>query len=68
MTENLKKKFYHKFYLCFSACDGNMYGANCTKKCGTCLRSKQCDHINGTCINGCDRGFHGSECIEGNIV
>lgn len=45
-----------------------MYGANCTEECGTCLNSEQCNHINGTCIYGCDKGFHGSECIEGNLV
>lgn len=45
-----------------------MYGANCAKDCGSCLRSEQCDHINGTCIYGCEKGFHGPECIEGNLV
>lgn len=43
-----------------------MYGVNCTEKCGSCLEFEQCNHINGTCMKGCDMGFHGSDCIEGN--
>lgn len=45
-----------------------MYGTNCTEKCGSCLNVEQCHHINGTCMNGCDRGFYGSYCIEGNSL
>lgn len=45
-----------------------MYGDNCTEKCGTCFGFKQCQHINGTCIEGCDKGFHGPSCIEGNSI
>lgn len=52
-------------YLFLSACSGNMYGANCTVKCGMCLDNEQCQHVNGTCMKGCDKGFHGSSCIEG---
>lgn len=49
----------------FLECDGNMYGVNCTEKCGSCFNFEQCHHLNGTCMKGCDRGFHGSRCIEG---
>lgn len=28
---------------------------------------KQCHHINGTCINGCDSGYQGPNCTEGNV-
>lgn len=52
--------------MCVSACDEKMYGVNCTEKCGSCLKLEQCNHINGTCMKGCDMGFHGSDCIEGN--
>lgn len=49
----------------FLECGGNMYGVNCSEKCGTCLEFEQCHHLNGTCMEGCDRGFHGSYCTEG---
>lgn len=43
-----------------------MYGENCGEECGNCLHSVQCNHINGTCMDGCDSGFQGSKCTEGN--
>lgn len=42
-----------------------MYGENCGIACGNCLAKEQCHHINGTCMNGCDRGYQGSKCTEG---
>ena len=42
-----------------------MFGENCTEHCGNCLNSEQCHHINGTCMNGCDRGYEGLYCTEG---
>lgn len=41
-----------------------MYGENCGIACGNCLAKEQCHHINGTCMNGCDRGYQGSKCTE----
>lgn len=48
-------------------CDGNLYGENCSMHCGHCVRSEQCHHINGTCMNGCDSGYQGSICMEGSF-
>lgn len=48
-------------------CDGNLYGENCPMRCGHCVRSEQCHQINGTCMNGCDSGYQGSICMEGNF-
>lgn len=42
-----------------------MYGENCGIACGNCLAKEQCHHINGTCMNGGDRGYQGSKCTEG---
>lgn len=42
-----------------------MHGENCGIACGNCLAKEQCHHINGTCMNGCDRGYQGSKCTEG---
>ena len=52
----------------FSGCDNNMFGQNCSKPCGKCLGLKQCDHINGTCMAGCNRGFQGELCYEGGYL
>lgn len=54
-----------RLFSMFLECDGNMYGVNCTEKCGSCFNFEQCHHLDGTCMKGCDRGFHGSRCIEG---
>lgn len=60
-----------KIYFCFCcliiACDSNFYGENCSLPCGHCLDSKQCHHINGTCLNGCDGGHQGLNCMEGSV-
>lgn len=48
-----------------TVCDVGMYGDNCSRPCGHCLESVKCHHINGTCINGCDSGYQGSHCTEG---
>lgn len=41
-----------------------MYGKECSISCGNCRDSEQCQHINGTCMNGCDTGYKGFKCIE----
>ena len=45
-------------------CAGEMFGQNCKKSCGKCLNNEQCHHINGSCLNGCNPGYHGINCIE----
>ena len=37
----------------------------CTQVCGNCLNGEQCDHVNGSCANGCDKGTHGDKCDKG---
>lgn len=49
----------------FTACNGGMYGTNCSVTCGNCFESQQCHHINGTCMDGCDDRYQGLKCIEG---
>lgn len=51
--------------LSFLACSQNMYGGNCSKSCGHCFNSEPCHNINGTCMDGCDSGYNGSKCTEG---
>ena len=35
--------------------------------CGNCLNGKQCHHINGSCLNGCDKGTYGDKCDKGQL-
>ncbi|XP_078328532.1 uncharacterized protein LOC111111980 isoform X2 [Crassostrea virginica] len=42
-------------------CDVYTYGVDC-KRCGNCSGGVQCDHVTGTCPNGCDPGMYGDEC------
>lgn len=32
------------------------------------MKSAQCNHINGTCIDGCDQGFEGLNCTKGKFL
>lgn len=47
-------------------CDGKMFGESCNEFCGHCLGFEQCQHINGTCMNGCASGYEGELCTKGN--
>ena len=33
--------------------------------CGNCSRGDQCNHVNGSCLNGCDVGVYGDKCDKG---
>ena len=50
-----------------AACDNQMYGVNCSQKCGACVDNEACHHINGSCLKGCDKGYHGQKCDQGNF-
>lgn len=62
---NLTKKAITSLLHDFTACSGGVYGQNCSLPCGQCLDNEQCHHINGTCMNGCGRGYQGLNCTEG---
>ncbi|XP_065924897.1 receptor-type tyrosine-protein phosphatase alpha isoform X4 [Magallana gigas] len=49
---------------CDSQCDGHKFGQNCSKECGHCLEKEACHHVNGSCLNGCDLGYHGANCTQ----
>ena len=48
-------------------CDPGYYGHGCTAMCSEhCSgNDKACNHINGTCDMGCDPGYQGDLCIQG---
>lgn len=58
-------EIYHDIFAVVTECTGPMYGQNCNLSCGHCIMSEQCHHINGTCMSGCDIGYHGLHCTEG---
>ncbi|XP_078309456.1 uncharacterized protein LOC144617882 [Crassostrea virginica] len=43
-------------------CDGHTYGLGCKQSCGKCSGGVQCDHVTGSCPNGCDAGMYGDKC------
>lgn len=51
-----------------SACLNNTYGAGCLETCGKCLSEQQCNHINGTCTNGCETGYYSDRCKRGIVL
>lgn len=61
--QHIKKKKINGTH--FSECQNHMYGAGCSEKCGYCLDGEQCDHVNGTCLNGCEAGYHQIRCKTG---
>lgn len=61
-------KFIGPFALLLEACDDGLFGENCNTSCGRCLNSEPCHHINGSCAKGCESGFQGWNCTEGEYI
>ena len=57
----------HATFLLKPECHKGFYGEGCKKicseQCGGDLNS--CHHVNGSCNYGCDPGYTGSLCIQG---
>ncbi|XP_062571500.1 multiple epidermal growth factor-like domains protein 10 [Saccostrea cucullata] len=49
-------------------CDGGKFGLNCAQSCGFCFGNEQCHPINGSCLNGCDKGYHKDRCKKENLA
>lgn len=59
---------FKKSFVClFAECESGTYGKECKGRCGHCLNSTDCFHVNGTCLNGCGPGFRGNMCTTRNI-
>ena len=52
----------------FTDCKNNTYGLGCTAQCPNCRDDDQCDHVNGSCPNGCAKGTFGIGCEKGCII
>ncbi len=63
----------HMFYYCVVvvvlACV-KYYGLNCTYPCAArkCNGSEACDTPTGRCVDGCDPGWRGSDCVKGDCL
>lgn len=49
-------------------CITGKFGRYCNISCGHCLSKGQCHYTHGTCPNGCESGYEGSDCKQGNII
>ena len=45
-----------------TACPSERFGYDCREECGNCYQKNACNHINGTCADGCNEGFKGQLC------
>ena len=55
---------------CFSECQAGKYGAMCSGTCSVNCAGKNnaCDHIDGSCDQGCNAGYWGSLCTQGTYL
>lgn len=47
-------------------CNQGTYGKDCQHRCGSCINQTHCYYVNGTCLEGCDTGYLGDKCVDGN--
>lgn len=46
-------------------CPRFTYGNGCFERCGNCANGATCDHVTGTCSQGCMPGYTGIKCDAG---
>ena len=64
----LKHSHYIKSLIFVTACTSGRYGQDCTEMCGNCAGGAVCDHVDGTCSVGCDPGWQGGTCKQGQLA
>ena len=65
-----KDKVYDQFVMVniptfLSECADNTYGPQCSERCGQCRDKEQCNFVDGSCQNGCEKGKQGAKCERG---
>ena len=48
-------------------CANGKYGQNCTGRCSSNCLDGACDHVDGRCAQGCNPGYQGTTCSNGNL-
>lgn len=46
-------------------CPNTSYGAECKSTCGHCRDGVPCHHVTGQCMTGCEPGYTGQNCNNG---
>lgn len=49
-------------------CSDGTYGPECRNLCGNCSDGDWCNHVNGSCPNGCVAGVSGDTCDTGKNI
>lgn len=61
-------QMYYCIFL-FTACSFGLFGSNCENKCSSnCRGIKSCNHMTGTCDEGCIEGWRGTQCDSGTYL
>ena len=51
----------------FSACQPGYFGIDCLEQCGECKDDLYCPFIDGICQHGCNKGYRGQTCQQGQL-
>ena len=54
--------------LLFVDCAAGSHGIDCAEMCGQCLGGTPCDVYSGDCEFGCEPGWNGTDCVNGNVA
>lgn len=55
-------------YLFLQECETSKYGKDCKSSCGHCVNDETCNHVNGSCANGCAAGWENDICDKSKLM
>ena len=55
-------------YSYLQECETSKYGKDCKNSCGHCVNNDNCNHVNGSCANGCAAGWENDICNKGKLM
>lgn len=61
-------RFLSSFDILVLECTNGKYGEHCQNDCGHCRYVSQCNHVNGTCVNGCKSGYKQPTCTQSTYI
>lgn len=66
VTGSIKYMIINNRLLHFAACSRSFYGKNCMEQCSkNCNETTSCDRVTGGCEGGCEPGWTGITCNDG---